>query len=118
MVSTKVGGVPEILPRDMIEFARADEEDVILALEVAIRSVIASEKGGDAGKDQRTRHQRVKKMYSWGQVAERTEKVYGMVMEKSERDVGERLTRSVSLRLIKHIPLIPLRTLGVASDRS
>jgi glycosyltransferase involved in cell wall biosynthesis len=26
VVSTKVGGVPEILPEDMIEFTRADEE--------------------------------------------------------------------------------------------
>lgn len=26
VVSTKVGGVPEILPRDMIGFTRADEE--------------------------------------------------------------------------------------------
>lgn len=26
VVATKVGGVPEILPDDMIEFARADDE--------------------------------------------------------------------------------------------
>lgn len=26
VVSTRVGGVPEILPDDMIEFARADED--------------------------------------------------------------------------------------------
>jgi len=26
VVSTKVGGIPEILPDDMIEFARADED--------------------------------------------------------------------------------------------
>lgn len=29
VVATRVGGVPEILPRDMIEFARADEDGAL-----------------------------------------------------------------------------------------
>lgn len=37
VVATKVGGVPEILPQDMIEFCRADE-DGTLFLRDTVRS--------------------------------------------------------------------------------
>jgi phosphatidylinositol glycan class A protein len=110
VVSTKVGGVPEILPEDMIEFARADEEDVIRALSLAIRAVgvqytpASASADGDAvvggladeltsGEGQWDRHERVKAMYDWQTVAERTEVVYRRVMDSDERDVGERLAR-------------------------
>jgi phosphatidylinositol glycan class A protein len=137
VVSTKVGGVPEILPEDMIEFARADEEDVIRALSLAIRSVERSssphpsnnprlnagdvnnesknkEEGqvgegkNEEGQERREekelveedeengqwiRHRRVREMYDWQSVAERTEVVYNRVMELPQKDVGERLAR-------------------------
>lgn len=110
MVSTKVGGVPEILPEDMIEFARADEEDVIRALSHAIQTVISNSpksgqelEGGklagdlesvaESGSGQWERHKRVKEMYDWAMVARRTGMVYRRALEKEERDVGDRLAR-------------------------
>lgn len=85
--------MPEILPEDMIEFARADEEDVIRALSHAIRVVAAASSGrdcsglGEVERDERggggqwERHERVKRMYDWQMVAERTEVVYERAME-------------------------------------
>ncbi|WWC88843.1 uncharacterized protein L201_003758 [Kwoniella dendrophila CBS 6074] len=91
VVATKVGGVPEILPKDMIEFARADEEDVIRALTHAIHTI-------KSGKhDPWKSHERVKTMYSWEQVAERTELVYERAMQTPSKDTAERLSRYLAL---------------------
>lgn len=88
VVATKVGGVPEILPRDIITFAeRADEEDVIQALSSAIRII----QGGKH--DPWAMHERVKGMYEWTAVAERVEKVYLDAIQDRDRDFGERLAR-------------------------
>ena len=105
VVSTRVGGVPEILPDDMIEFARADQDgkshthsmptsakqgicvDVKMALHRAIEIV-------RSGKyDPQKAHERVKGMYSWEDVAGRTEKVYDRAMATPQKDTFERLSR-------------------------
>ncbi|WVF69309.1 hypothetical protein IAT40_004085 [Kwoniella sp. CBS 6097] len=91
VVATKVGGVSEILPSDMIEFARADEEDVIRALTLAINTIKANRH------DPLTAHHRVRGMYSWASVAERTEAVYRRAMDTEERSTFDRLSRYLSL---------------------
>ena len=63
-MSTRVGGVPEVLPKDMIEFAeRPSGSSVVDALERAIKRA----------KNMRPAqfHRRVKAMYSWREVAEK-----------------------------------------------
>lgn len=40
-------------------------------------------------------HERVKDMYAWSDVAERTERVYDRAMITPEKDLGERLARCV-----------------------
>jgi phosphatidylinositol glycan class A protein len=130
VVATKVGGVPEILPRDMIEFARADEDgmspffchsctkpllsatidhtighqqpqsrlllcagendsltDVIRALTHAIHTIQSNLH------DPLQAHERVKDMYSWSDVAARTEIVYQRAMSMDIRGEYERLSR-------------------------
>jgi phosphatidylinositol glycan class A protein len=122
VVSTRVGGVPEILPGDMIEFARAEEEgewsspsssshqpvdfpylqwtpmvdkelirfpDVIRALTHAIHTIRAGQH------DPHRSHERVKGMYAWSEVAERTEAVYDRACAIAAKDLGERLSRYV-----------------------
>ncbi|KAI9220620.1 phosphatidylinositol N-acetylglucosaminyltransferase GPI3 subunit [Blastocladiella britannica] len=75
VVSTCVGGVPELLPPDLLTFsARTAAPDLVAALDAAIARVRA----GDW--DPWETHARVRGMYSWTDVAERTETVYmGMV---------------------------------------
>ncbi|KAG9311863.1 glycosyltransferase family 4 protein [Chiua virens] len=91
VVSTRVGGVPEILPEDMISFANPDEDDVFRALSEAIQIVSA----GDH--DPLEAHARVKQFYDWMHVAERTEAVYNTVVRSEPIGFETRVTRTMSL---------------------
>ena len=106
VVSTRVGGVPEILPEDMISFAEPEEDgrsifyiqcfvkliicsDVIRAISEAIDIV-------KMGKhDPFQAHERVKTFYNWEEVASRTEKVYDAVLKSRQMDLMERIQRYV-----------------------
>lgn len=77
-VSTKVGGVPEILPPHMIRFANPNPSDIIEALSDAIpiaRSV-----------SPQLLHEQVRDMYNWHDVAARTEAVYDLALGNTRRD--------------------------------
>ncbi|KAG6878039.1 hypothetical protein C0992_008730 [Termitomyces sp. T32_za158] len=87
VVSTRVGGVPEILPRDMISFAEPEEDDVFRAMSEAIDIVAAGKH------DPQKAHERVKTFYNWEDVAVRTEKVYDAVIKSPQMDLWERIHR-------------------------
>ncbi|KNC98673.1 phosphatidylinositol N-acetylglucosaminyltransferase SPT14 [Spizellomyces punctatus DAOM BR117] len=87
VVSTRVGGVPEVLPEDMVLFAEPDEKDLVSSLSRAIETIRT-----DAPNPLRF-HQRVKDMYNWSDVAERTEMVYDTIMTDPHLSLVERLQR-------------------------
>ncbi|KAJ6616510.1 glycosyltransferase family 4 protein [Mycena sp. CBHHK59/15] len=91
VVSTRVGGVPEILPKDMISFANPDEDDVCRAIGEAIQ-IVSEEKH-----DPLLAHERVKTFYDWDQVTERTEVVYDAVLKSPQMDLRERMQRTMQL---------------------
>ncbi|KAF9235599.1 glycosyltransferase family 4 protein [Melanogaster broomeanus] len=91
VVSTRVGGVPEILPEDMISFANPDEDDVFRALSEAIRIV------SQGRHDPVEAHERVKRFYDWMDVAERTEAVYETVIRSEPIDFPTRMQRTMDL---------------------
>ncbi|CAK5275783.1 unnamed protein product [Mycena citricolor] len=93
VVSTRVGGVPEILPQDMISFANPDEDDVCRAVGEAIRIV------SEGKHDPLLAHERVKSFYSWDQVTERTEAVYDAVLCSPQMELWERIERTMQLGL-------------------
>ena len=70
VVCTQVGGIPEVLPDYMTEFAMPEEDDLVRATGKAISSLRANRIRTEGF------HEQVKKMYSWTNVAERTERVY------------------------------------------
>lgn len=70
VVCTRVGGIPEVLPPHMTEFAKPEEDDLVAATGRAIAALRANRIRTEGFHDQ------VKKMYSWTNVAERTERVY------------------------------------------
>uniref|UniRef100_A0A1I7U5J9 phosphatidylinositol N-acetylglucosaminyltransferase n=1 Tax=Caenorhabditis tropicalis TaxID=1561998 RepID=A0A1I7U5J9_9PELO len=77
VVSTRVGGVPEVLPVD--EFISLEEpvpDDLVDAL---LSAVDRRERGLLMDPD--VRHDAVSKMYNWPEVAERTEIVYKKAVE-------------------------------------
>ncbi|KAG0149235.1 hypothetical protein CROQUDRAFT_40144 [Cronartium quercuum f. sp. fusiforme G11] len=87
VVSTNVGGIPEILPEGLIEFAEAEVEDLVRAIERAILTIRSGTH------DPFKTHELVKGMYSWANVAMRTEQVYLDTMEIEPCPLVERLRR-------------------------
>ena len=86
VVSTRVGGVPEVLPPQLIRLAEPSARSLIASLEEAI----AAQRAGDT-LDPHEAHNRVKQLYTWPNVAERTEKVYERVMQQPVRTFEQHL---------------------------
>ncbi|KAL8204520.1 hypothetical protein R6Q57_010143 [Mikania cordata] len=84
-VSTRVGGVPEVLPDDMIVLAKPDPSDMVHAIQKAIQILPRI--------DPQEMHLRMKEMYSWHDVAKRTEIVYDRALRCSNQTLLERLPR-------------------------
>lgn len=85
VVSTKVGGVPEVLPPSMIKFANADVTAVVDAISEAVsicRRIVPSEM-----------HERMKTMYTWLDVTKRTEIVYNKIVSTKFPSLAERMAR-------------------------
>ena len=70
VVCTRVGGIPEVLPQHMTTFAKPEEDDLVVATSKAIAALRSNKVRTDRFHDQ------VKMMYSWRDVAQRTERVY------------------------------------------
>ena len=77
VVSTRVGGVPEVLPPEMLLLAEPTPDSLVQAIDEALLRVQHINK--------REQHRRIAEMYSWSRVAERTESVYDTV-QKLRRD--------------------------------
>lgn len=84
-VSTRVGGVPEVLPDDMIVLAEPSPGDMVLAIKKAIEILPSI--------DPHVMHLRMRSLYSWQDVAKRTEAVYDRALQCSDMDLLERLPR-------------------------
>ena len=86
-VSTRVGGVPEVLPERFVRLAEPNPIDIIEALSDVIPQV--------RNVDPYEFHKEVRQMYNWHHVAERTEIVYDKIMKKSPLPLTERLKKYV-----------------------
>lgn len=87
VVSTRVGGIPEVLPPSMIRLAKPEEDDVVRAMDDAIAYVRAGKH------DPLAYHLATKEMYSWADVANRLDRVYQQAMENDFPRPYERLAR-------------------------
>ncbi|KAK8087151.1 putative to N-acetylglucosaminyltransferase SPT14 [Apiospora phragmitis] len=74
VVCTAVGGIPEVLPSHMTVFAKPEEDDLVVATGKAISALRANKVRTEKFHDQ------VKAMYSWDNIAKRTERVYNGIM--------------------------------------
>ncbi|KAJ8751541.1 hypothetical protein K2173_016776 [Erythroxylum novogranatense] len=84
-VSTRVGGVPEVLPEDMAVLAKPDPGDMVQAIRKAISLLPKI--------DPQVMHERMRKLYDWRDVAKRTEIVYDRAMKCPNQSLLERLSR-------------------------
>ncbi|KAK5726786.1 Phosphatidylinositol N-acetylglucosaminyltransferase GPI3 subunit [Elasticomyces elasticus] len=73
VVATRVGGVPEVLPGNMTVFILPEVEDVVRGVTEAVGLLTTRAVRRDKF------HDLVKNMYSWSDIARRTERVYDVV---------------------------------------
>ncbi|GAM90803.1 hypothetical protein ANO11243_088480 [Dothideomycetidae sp. 11243] len=76
IVCTRVGGIPEVLPGHMTVFAKPEEDDLVRATSDAVGMLMG--KGDQLIRRDRF-HEQVRMMYSWSDIARRTEKVYDLI---------------------------------------
>ncbi|XP_062313095.1 phosphatidylinositol N-acetylglucosaminyltransferase subunit A [Osmerus eperlanus] len=88
VVSTRVGGIPEVLPEDLITLCEPNVRSLCEGLE----SVIARQRAGTVPSPASI-HARVGTLYTWRNVAERTEKVYDKVVGQEVLPLDRRLFR-------------------------
>jgi phosphatidylinositol glycan class A protein len=73
VVATRVGGVPEVLPGNMTVFVLPEVEDVVRGVTEAVGLLTTKAVRRDKF------HDLVKNMYSWSDIARRTERVYDLL---------------------------------------
>lgn len=87
VVSTRVGGIPEVLPPSMARLAVPSVPAIVEAVEDAIAHV-------QSGKhDPVAQHEAVARMYSWTETTKRLDAVYQRVMDMPPRTASERFAR-------------------------
>ncbi|KAL7072775.1 hypothetical protein ACQ4LE_007975 [Meloidogyne hapla] len=86
VVSTKVGGIPEVLPPEFITLAEPNPK-------LLIKSILNSIKlfENNLIPNPIEKHNKIAKLYNWDDVAKRTEKVYKEAMEEIEIGISQRL---------------------------
>eukprot|EP00066_Takifugu_rubripes_P000960 XP_003961822.1 PREDICTED: phosphatidylinositol N-acetylglucosaminyltransferase subunit A isoform X1 [Takifugu rubripes] len=88
VVSTRVGGIPEVLPEELITLC----EPTVRSLCAGLETVIARQRAGSLPPPESI-HSRVRTLYTWRNVAERTEKVYDRVSTEEVLPLDRRLLR-------------------------
>lgn len=92
VVSTKVGGVPEVLPPDLIWLTEPSVKGLVDGLELALKDY---RRGKIVPPFEA--HSRVCSMYQWNNVAQRTETVYNKVERDPVDDLSTRLKKLLIL---------------------
>ncbi|VDN02515.1 unnamed protein product [Thelazia callipaeda] len=88
VVSTKVGGIPEVLPKQFISLEEPEPEN----LSDALLEVIRLRENGQLMTPE-VKHNMICQMYCWPDIAKRTEKVYCSALQCPQISWFERLSR-------------------------
>ncbi|XP_074823351.1 phosphatidylinositol N-acetylglucosaminyltransferase subunit A isoform X1 [Natator depressus] len=91
VVSTRVGGIPEVLPENLIILCEPSVKSLCDGLEKAVVQI----RSGTLPTPE-TIHNKVKTFYTWRNVAERTAKVYDRVADEVVLPMDKRLDRLIS----------------------
>jgi len=98
VVSTRIGGIPEVLPDDMIMFAKEPTPEALCA---CIADAIEKDRIDPI--DPVEFHQRVREMYKWTDIAARVSKVYDRVSERPPLSFESRLRAAMKIGPISGI---------------
>ncbi|XP_055071961.2 phosphatidylinositol N-acetylglucosaminyltransferase subunit A [Misgurnus anguillicaudatus] len=88
VVSTRVGGIPEVLPNELMTLCEPTVRSICDGLETVIANIRTGNVASPA-----TIHRKVRTLYTWRNVADRTEKVYNRVCREPVLSLSDRLHR-------------------------
>ncbi|VVC26005.1 Glycosyl transferase, family 1,PIGA, GPI anchor biosynthesis [Cinara cedri] len=91
IVSTRVGGIPEVLPPELIILTEPNVPSILQGLYKAINQV-----SSELGVPPIECHQKVQSLYNWMNIARRTEIVYNMVSLEPPKSLGKQLRSYIS----------------------
>ncbi|XP_026672017.1 N-acetylglucosaminyl-phosphatidylinositol biosynthetic protein isoform X2 [Ceratina calcarata] len=103
VVSTKVGGIPEVLPSDLIYLVEPTVPGLIEGLE----SAISDYKEGNTRCPLET-HKRISLYYNWFNITRRTEVVYNLVKKEDEKKLGQQLASYVRSGVLAYLLVVSL----------
>lgn len=90
VVSTRVGGIPEVLPSNLIILTEPNIESVLNGVMLAIRRVLNNRESQNVLCPFEC-NDTVARLYNWDNVTQRTEKVYRRVLNEPDPTFGEKL---------------------------
>lgn len=102
VVSTKVGGIPEVLPPDLIYLVEPTISALIEGLEMAITDY----KRGNTRPFEM--HKRISLFYNWFNITKRTEIVYNLVKREAKRNLGQRLASQIQSGVLAYLLVVSL----------
>lgn len=88
VVSTNVGGLPEVLPPELIKLTEPTVEGLLDGIESALSDLQSNKFVPPLAA-----HKIIEKSYSWKDVAQKTEKVYCSVLQQPSLSLKDRVTR-------------------------
>lgn len=103
VVSTKVGGIPEVLPPDLIYLVEPTVDALIEGLEFAIKDY----REGNTNCPFEM-HKRISLFYNWFNITKRTEIVYNLVKQESDKNLGEQLADYVRSGVLAYLLVVSL----------
>lgn len=103
VVSTKVGGIPEVLPPDLIYLV----EPTVPALIEGLETAIADYKKGNVECPFEI-HRRIGLYYNWFNITKRTEIVYNLVKREAKRNLGQRLASQIQSGVLAYLLVVSL----------
>ncbi|WFD49824.1 phosphatidylinositol N-acetylglucosaminyltransferase [Malassezia furfur] len=87
VVTTRVGGIPELLPPSMMRLAEPSADAIVRETDAAIAHIRAGRHDPDA------QHHAVAEMYAWAHTVARLERVYARVMARAPTTSAARFRR-------------------------
>lgn len=103
MVTTKVGGIPEVLPPDLIYLV----DPTVPALVEGLENALADYKTGKNMSPYRV-HKRIESFYNWFNVTKRTEVVYDLVLKEEKKNLGQQLASYLKSGVLPYLLIVSL----------
>lgn len=103
VVSTKVGGIPEVLPSDLIYLVEPTVPALIEGLEKAIKDY---KLGLNISPDKV--HKKIESFYNWFNVTKRTEVVYDLVRQEEAKNLGQQLASYLESNVLAYLLVVSI----------